>query len=72
MGGVDNEVTEVVISVLENFVAKAGEGNDEDLRDRAIFEVIKQYLEIIEGVAGKNVTTKFFLADPILHPKLDW
>jgi hypothetical protein len=69
---VDSDVTEVIISVLENFVDKAGEGKDEDPRDRAIFDVIKKYLESIEDAARKNPTTKFFLADPILRPKLDW
>jgi hypothetical protein len=72
LNGVDSKITEVIVSVLENFIAKAGEGKDEDQPDRAIFEMKKKYLESIEDVARKNLTTEFFLADPILRPKLDW
>ena len=69
---IDSEHTEVVVSVLENFVAKAGEIGDEDQRKRAIFAVIQEYLTTIETAAKKNPGTKFFLIDPILRPKVEW
>jgi hypothetical protein len=34
--------------------------------------VVKKYLEVIEDAAKTNPTTKFFLVDPILRPKLSW
>ena len=69
---IDSEHTEVVVSVLENFVAKAGEIGDEDQRKRAIFSVIQEYLTTIETAAKKNPGTKFILVDPILRPKVEW
>jgi hypothetical protein len=78
MDTIDADQTEVIISVIENFVAKAG-GSDgagsaenEDSRDRNIFEVVKKYLEVIEEATKRSPNTKFFLADPILRPSLDW
>jgi len=72
LDAVDSDQVEVVVSVLENFIAKAGEGHPEDVRNRAIFEMLKMYMEATVDIARKNPTTKFFLVDPILRPKLDW
>jgi len=69
---VDSDQTEVVISVIENFIAKAGEGHESEQRDRNIFEILKKYIEIIEDAARRSPETKFFLADPTLRPKLAW
>ncbi len=70
--GIDTNQIEVVTSAMENFIDKAGEVNDEDLRKRVIFEVIKRYLTSVEEVERKKPGTKFVLIDPILRPKLDW
>jgi len=64
--------TEVVISVIENFVAKACDGKKPEERNEAIFETIKKYLTVVETAAMKNVGSKFVLVDPILRPKLGW
>jgi hypothetical protein len=72
LDAVDSDQVEVLVSVLENFIAKAGESHPKDARNRAIFEMFKMYMEATVDIARKNPTTKFFLVDPILRPKLDW
>ena len=64
--------TEIVISVIENFVERAAGSGEPDERNRNIFEVIKRYLVTVEEAAKKNAGTKFVLIDPILRPKLAW
>lgn len=72
LDGVDFDQTEVVVSVIENFIDKAGDVKEEDVRSRNIFEVVKRYLASTEEAARKNPGTKFVLVDPILRPKLEW
>jgi hypothetical protein len=64
--------TEVVISVIENFIDKACENKKPEERNEAIFDIIKKYLVVVENAAMKNVGSKFILVDPILRPKLKW
>ena len=80
--------TEVVISVLENFVEKSvvaairteqqqqQAGEDFLISKKFLEEVtddlVKKFLTIVEDAAKKNVGTKFVMIDPILRPKLDW
>jgi hypothetical protein len=64
--------TEVVISVIENFIDKACENKKPEERNEAIFNTIKKYLVVVENAAMKNVGSKFILVDPILRPKLIW
>jgi hypothetical protein len=64
--------TEVVISVIENFISKAADNKKPDERNVAIFEVIKTYLIAVEDAAKKYSGSKFILIDPILRPKLVW
>lgn len=64
--------TQVVVSVVENFIGKASEGKKDEERNVAIFEVIKRYLVAVEDAARKNPGTKMVLIDPILRPKLNW
>jgi hypothetical protein len=63
--------TEVVISVLENVLDKAGKGTPEE-RENQIDIAIKSYLGIVEDAAQRNPGTSFVLIDPIMRPKLDW
>jgi len=64
--------TEVVISVIENFLDKAArEGSPEERSDK-LETVIKRYLGVVEDAATKNPGTKFLVVDPILRPKLEW
>jgi len=64
--------TEVVISVIENFISKAADNKSTDERNVAIFECIKTYLVSVEDAARKYPGSKFILIDPILRPKLSW
>jgi hypothetical protein len=64
--------TEVVISVIENFISKAADTKPAEGRNVAIFECIKSYLVAVEDAARKYPGSKFILIDPILRPKLSW
>jgi hypothetical protein len=64
--------TEIVISVLENFLEKAGGAEDPEERSEDVAGTTKEFLKMIEEAAVKNPGTKFVLVEPILRPKLDW
>jgi len=73
MDNIDPIQTEVVISVIENFVDRAGNAKEEEIeRSQAIFEATKEYLAAVEDAARKNPGSTFLLIDPILRPKLKW
>ena len=64
--------TEVVISVLENFLDKAVKTTDKKEMAEAIAKAVNTYFEVIEMAATTNPGTKFVLIDPIMRPKLVW
>ncbi len=64
--------TEVVISVLENFLEKAGGAEDPEERSDDLAGITKDFLKMVEDAAVKNPGTKFVLVEPILRPKMDW
>jgi hypothetical protein len=73
MDNIDPIQTEIVISVIENFVDRAGSGKEEEIeRNQAIFEATKEYLAAVEEAARKNPGSTFLLIDPILRPKVKW
>jgi len=72
MENLEPSESEVVISVIENFIEKASDKKDGEERNVAIFNVIKRFMTTVEDAAKKNVGTKFVLVDPILRPKLAW
>jgi len=74
--------TEVVISVLENFIEKAVSaeiakmGPDDLVTIKFLKKetdiLVARFLGMIEVAAKKNIGTKFVMIDPILRPKHDW
>ena len=64
--------TEVVISVLENFLEKAGGTEDPEERSDDLAGITKDFLKMVKDAAVKNPGTKFVLVEPILRPKVDW
>ena len=72
MENLEPSESEVVISVIENFIERASDKKEGDERNKAIFEATKKYMSTVEDAAKKNIGTKFVLVDPILRPKLAW
>jgi hypothetical protein len=64
--------TEVISSVLENFLEKAATSTEPDKRRDELQNLIKTYMKNIEESARKNPGTKFVLIEPILRPKIPW
>jgi hypothetical protein len=65
--------TEVVISVIENFIERAvGQSkSDEEIWTKS-GDVLASFVGIIGEAAKRLPGTKFALADPIIRPKLNW
>lgn len=73
MDDCEDDESEVLISVLENFVDKAGKGiKDDKQRLISIEAMIKEYVGRIEAAAKKSPGSRYVLVDPILRPKLPW
>jgi hypothetical protein len=72
LSGLDSSETEVIISVLENFLVKAVGTTKGEEREKAIKAAIEVYVDEIGGVAKENLGTRYVLIDPILRPKIDW
>jgi hypothetical protein len=65
----------VIISVLENFLDKAGaRATEQTEEDYALLlgDTIDGYLRVIEEAAVRHPGSKFSIADPIWRPKLGW
>jgi hypothetical protein len=63
----------VIVSVLENFLDKAGSGQDtEEGYTLNLGETFDNYCKIINAAASRLPGTKFAVADPIWRPKLPW
>jgi hypothetical protein len=72
MTSLEPSVTEVVISVLENFLDRAVKSTDKREMAEEISSAVNKYFEIVERVAMENPGSKFVLVDPIMRPKLVW
>ncbi len=64
--------TEIVVSVLENFLEKAAESEDPEERSDELATITKDFLKMVEDAAAKNPGSKFVLVEPILRPKVEW
>jgi hypothetical protein len=64
---------EVIVSVLENFIDKAGstESSDEGWA-LEVGATIEKFFKIIRESATRNPETKMVIVDPIWRPKLAW
>ena len=68
MVGLEENDKEVVMSVIENFIDKAGRGIAEpDDKDRAVEAVMIRYLQIIKDAATRLKKLKFVIIEPILR-----
>lgn len=72
LSNLDPTETEVIISVIENFLAKAAGTKKGDEREKALKAVVEEVVDEVANVAKINAGTKYVLVDPILRPKLDW
>ena len=67
------EDKEVIISVIENFIADAvGKIKDEKAIAAKIDETIKRFLITIEETAMKLPGTKFAISLPVRRPAITW
>ena len=73
MANLGKDDKEVIVSVLENFLDRAGsvESSEEGYLLR-LGETIESYGRIISEAAVRNPATKFSIADPIWRPNLKW
>jgi len=72
LSNLDPTETEVIISVIENFLAKAAGTKKGEEREKALKAVVEEVVDEVANVAKINAGTKYVLVDPILRPKLDW
>ena len=67
------EDKEVIVSVIENFIADAvGETKDENIISIKIDETIDRFLKTIEEAAKKLPGTKFAISLPVRRPAKSW
>ena len=64
--------TEVIVSVLENFLERAGVSDEPAKRREELENITKELLKVVEDAAVKNPGTKFVLVEPILRPNVKW
>jgi hypothetical protein len=72
IGNLEPQETEIVISVIENFIEKAVTTTDQEKRTRELEAVVGAYLKVIEEAARKNPGSRFVVVEPILRPRLAW
>jgi hypothetical protein len=72
VGNLERAETEIVISVIENFIEKAVTSTDQEERMKELKKVIGTYLKAVEDAARLNPGSKFVLVEPILRPRLNW
>ena len=73
MGNLENDDKEIIVAVVENFLATAArdQTTDED-RIEAMGKVVNEYCQIIRTTAKSRKETKISVALPIKRPKFDW
>jgi hypothetical protein len=72
LANLDISETEVIISVLENFLVKAAGTMKGEEREAALKAVVETFVDEVTTVAKANSGTRYVLIDPILRPKIDW
>jgi hypothetical protein len=68
----DPSETEVIVSVLENFLVKAAGSLQGKERDRALRAVVEEFVDEVGKVAKLNPGTRYVLIEPTLRPKIEW
>jgi hypothetical protein len=64
--------TEVIISVIENFIETAVTSAEMEKKRTELEQIVVQYFTTIEIAAKKNPGSKFVLVEPIRRPKIGW
>ena len=64
--------TEIVISVLENFIDKAVVPASKTPTEESIKLVTEHFVGLIEKAATQHSSIKFVIVKPIMRPKLKW
>jgi hypothetical protein len=73
MTNLESDDKEVIVSVVENFLATAArDEKTEEGRFEALGESVKEYMRIIRESAVSRPNVKFALANPMKRPKFDW
>jgi hypothetical protein len=73
MAGLEATDKEVIISVIENFIEKAGRGiESQDEKEAAIESAMIEYIRIIKEAATRLSGSRMIIIEPILRPSLDW
>jgi hypothetical protein len=72
LSNLDPTEKEVIISVIENFLAKAAGMKKGEEREKALKAVVEEVVDEVANVAKLNAGTRYVLVDPILRPKLGW
>jgi hypothetical protein len=72
VGNLEPAETEIVISVVENFIEKAVTSPNQEDRMKELEAVVGTYLKAVEDAARLNPGSKFVLVEPILRPRLNW
>ena len=73
MAGLEESDEEIIVSVIENFVEKAGRGiDDPDKKERSIEEAMDRYIKIIKEAASRLSKSRMVIIEPILRPSVDW
>jgi hypothetical protein len=71
LANLDISETEVIISVLENFLVKAAGTTKGEEREAALKAVVETFVDEVTTVAKANSGTRYVLIDPIRLIQLD-
>ena len=72
MAGLQPTETEIIISVIENFIETAVTSAEMEKKRTELEQIVGQYFKAIETSAKKNPGSKFVLVEPIRRPKIGW
>jgi len=73
MASLEDTDKEVIVSVIENFVDKAGRAAESgEVQDLSVELVMTKYLRIIKDTATRLDKSKFVIIEPIQRPNLKW
>ena len=73
MGNLENDDKEIIVAVVENFLATAARDQTSDeAKIEAMGKVVNEYCQIIRTTARSRRETKISVALPIKRPKFEW
>jgi len=73
MANLETSDTEVIVSVLENFLATSARSVEtEEAISEAMGESLSDFVAVMKRAATTNPATKFAIARPLWRPKYDW